>query len=214
MDLNQFASQREAVAAVMSRLYQTGLTTTSGGNVSCRLSDDLFCITPGSLDKAHLRGDLIAVVTTDGENLTPEITLSTETDLHRMVLAARPDIQAVVHAHPCYATAFTAMNRPIHTRLIGESWVLLGDVAVAEYAPMGTMKLAQIVAEVARSADAILMRHHGALTVGRDLLHAFDRLEVLERSARMTYITETLAASGRGWEVNLLSSEACSEIRK
>jgi L-fuculose-phosphate aldolase len=213
MDLKQFASQREAVAEVMSRLYQMHLTTTSGGNISCRLTDDLFCITPGSLDKAHLHRDLIAIVTMTGINLTPDIPLSIETDLHRSVLAARPEIKAVVHAHPCYASAFSAMNQTVNTRLTGESWALLGEVAIAEYAPMGTEELAQIVAQVAQSADAILMRHHGALTVGRDLLHAYDRQEVLENCARMTYITETLAATGRGWVVSSLSNDACSELR-
>lgn len=71
MDLAKYRGEREAVAAIMSRLYTTRLTTTSGGNISLRLSDNLFCITPSQLDKANLTGDLIAVVTMEGENLTP-----------------------------------------------------------------------------------------------------------------------------------------------
>ncbi|MDD3823171.1 MAG: class II aldolase/adducin family protein, partial [Sphaerochaetaceae bacterium] len=133
MDIERFAPQRAQVAAMMTRLYQCRLTTTSGGNISLRLSEDLFCITPSKLDKANLTGDLIAVVTFSGENLTPHLPLSIESEMHRKALSNRLDISAVVHAHPSYASAFTAMKRAINTKLLAESWFLLEQPAFASY---------------------------------------------------------------------------------
>ena len=212
MNIKQFASERSAVAALMTRLYNCRLTTTSGGNISLRLTPDLFCITPSNLDKAHLTEDLIAVVTMDGENLTPELTLSMESEMHKKALLARPDIQAVVHAHPCYASAFTAMKQGINTKLLAESWFLLEEPAFAPYARMGTVTLADTVAAALQTSNIVLMENHGVLTVGKTLISAFDLIEVLENSAKMTFITETLAASKKGWETSSLSKERCDDL--
>lgn len=214
MDIKRFASERKAVADLMGRLYTCRLTTTSGGNISLRLSDNLFCITPSKLDKANLVGDKIAIVTMDGENLTPDLPLSIESEMHRQVLLTRPDIQAVVHAHPCYASAFTAMKRPINTRLLAESWFLIEEPAFAPYARMGTVDLAKTVATSLEHANVVLMENHGVLTVGQTLLEAFDLIEVLENSAKMTFITETLASTKVGWETSALDEDRCEELMR
>jgi L-fuculose-phosphate aldolase len=212
MNTEQFAAQRKEVAAFMSRLYQCRLTTTSGGNISLRLTDDLFCITPSKLDKANLTGDLVALVTMKGENLTPELPLSIEAEMHRRALITRPDIDAVVHAHPCYASAFTAMKKSINTKLLAESWFLLEEPAFAAYARMGTIDLAQAVSQSLAESNVVLMENHGVLTVGKTLLEAFDLIEVLENSAKMTFITETMEAAGRGWEKSALTEQRCEEL--
>ena len=95
----------------MTRLYDRQLTTASGGNISLRINADLFCITPSALDKGLLTFEDIAVVTLDGKNLTPALRLSIETEMHRLILISRPDCDAVVHAHPTYVSAFTAIRR-------------------------------------------------------------------------------------------------------
>lgn len=212
MDIKQFSDARKQVADLMSRLYTCRLTTTSGGNISLRLTDDLFCITPSKLDKAHLTADLIAIVTMEGENLTPHLPLSIESEMHRQALLTRKDMQAVVHAHPNYASAFTAMKRPVNTRLLAESWFLLEEPAFAPYARMGTVDLADAVAKCLKTSNVVLMENHGVLTVGTTLVEAFDLIEVLENSAKMTYITETLAATGKGWETSALNEERCEEL--
>ncbi len=214
MDLAKYRGEREAVAAIMSRLYTTRLTTTSGGNISLRLSDNLFCITPSQLDKANLTGDLIAVVTMEGENLTPHLKLSIEAEMHRQALSLRRDINAVVHAHPTYASTFTALNKPINTRLLAEAWFLLEEPVVAPYVRMGTTGLADEVATCLKHSNVVLMENHGVLTVGKTLVEAFDLIEVLENSAQMTFISETLAATGRGWEVCELSGERQAELMR
>ncbi len=214
MDLKQFAKQRQEVADLMKRLYTCRLTTTSGGNISLRLTEQLFCITPSQLDKANLTGDLIAVVTMQGENLTPHLPLSIEGEMHRQALLLRADINAVVHAHPTYASTFTALNKPINTRLLAEAWYLLEEPAFAPYRRMGTTGLASEVAECLKSSNVILMENHGVLTVGKTLVEAFDLIEVLENSAQMTFISETLASNGRGWEVKGLTKERQDELMR
>ncbi len=214
MDIERFASERMQVAALMSRLYTCRLTTTSGGNISLRLTGDLFCITPSKLDKANLTGDLIAIVDMDGKNLTPHLSLSIESEMHRQALLTRPDISAVVHAHPCYASAFTAMKRPINTRLLAESWFLIEEPSFAPYARMGTPALADSVASCLASSNVVLMENHGVLTVGNSLIEAFDLIEVLENSAKMTFITESLAATRNGWDTSALDAERCDELMR
>lgn len=191
----KYAAQREEVAYFMRRLYTQGLTTCSGGNLSLRVDADTVLITPSALDKGELRGDQIAVFTLAGENLTPQFKSSIETGMHLAVLRARPDIDAVVHAHPVTATSFTAMNRDINFHLTAEAYAVLGTPRRAEYCIMGSQGLADIVADCVKGADVVLMQNHGVLCVGKTMLNAFDRLEVTEAAAKMTWIAATMNAA-------------------
>ncbi|MGD1831922.1 MAG: class II aldolase/adducin family protein [Sphaerochaetaceae bacterium] len=195
MDISPYREIREEIARIMKRLYDCRLTTTSGGNISYRLNDELFAITPSQLDKANLTGDLIAIVGFDKTNHTPSLPLSIESEMHRKILLSRPDISAVVHAHPVYASSFTAMRKQINTKLLAESWFLLEEPAFAPYSRMGSEGLADVVASSVKSSDVVLMENHGVLTVGKSLLAAFDLIEVLENSAKMTFITELMGSA-------------------
>lgn len=186
--------EREQVAFFMRRLYARGLTTSTGGNVSLRASG-VVAITPSGTDKGSVQPGDVALLTLEGESLTPEIRVSMEAGMHLAVYRAREDVRAVVHAHPTTASAFAALGRPIDTTLTAESWLLLGRPVKAPYALMGSAALAEGVAQAVRSGDAVLMENHGVLTVGRSLLEAFDRLEVLESAAKMTWVAATLGGS-------------------
>lgn len=189
------AAQREEVAYFMRRLYRQGLTTCSGGNLSLRVDKDTVLITPSAVDKGELRGDQIAMFTLDGRNLTPRFKSSIETGMHLAVLRARPDANAVVHAHPVTATAFAAMDKDINFHLTAEAFAILGTPKRAPYCIMGSDGLAQIVADCLKDADVALMQNHGVICVGKTLLNAFDRLEVTEAAAKMTWITTTMNAA-------------------
>lgn len=182
-----YYEERKQVAAYMKRLYDRGLTTASGGNISLRVDDDTFLITPSALDKGNLTAELIAIVKFDGTNLTPELPLSIETEMHREILLARPDRTAVVHAHPVAACSFaSAQPCQIDTRLTAEAYYIMGDVENVPYALMGTKALAQVVSEHIKDHEVLLMENHGAVAVGKNLLRAFDCMELLERAAQMT----------------------------
>jgi len=187
-------AEREQVASVMRRLYRQGLTTCSGGNVSLRCGD-VVLITPSGTDKGEITAGQIGAVTISGENLAPGLRLSIETEMHLEVYRNRPDVKGIVHAHPVTASAFAAMDAEIDTRLTAETWHVLGVPVRAPYALMGTKELAQIVGQAARQGNAVIMENHGVLTMGETLFRAFDRMELLEAAARMTWIAETMGCS-------------------
>lgn len=187
-------AEREQVASVMRRLYRRGLTTCSGGNVSLRCGD-VVLITPSGTDKGEITAGQIGAVTISGENLAPGLRLSIETEMHLEVCRNRPDVKGIVHAHPVTASAFAAMDAEIDTRLTAETWHVLGVPVRAPYALMGTKELAQIAGQAARQGNAVIMENHGVLTMGETLFRAFDRMELLEAAARMTWIAETMGCS-------------------
>ena len=179
----------------MARLYDRGLTTAGGGNVSAREGDVMY-ITPSGGDKSCIPPSMIAAVDIEsgavdiesGANMTPHLRLSIEAEMHRAVYLAYDDVRAVVHSHPLYASMFSALEESIDTHFIAESYYLLGKVVKAPYALMGTAELAENVCRALEGCKALLLENHGALTTGGSLLQAFERMEVLENAARMTYM--------------------------
>ena len=181
-----YAREREEVASFMCRLYNRFLTTASGGNISLRAPDGNVLITASGRDKAELTKEDVGIVTPQGENLTKELKLSIETSLHLAVYAARRDVRAIVHAHPAAATFFSASEERLDTTLTAEAYAVAGKVVKIPYALMGSPELAKFVAEKMRSFDCGLMENHGVITLGKDLLSAFDRMELLEIAAKQT----------------------------
>ncbi len=187
-----FRKEREEVAYFMRRLYTQGLTTTSGGNISMRVGDKVV-ITPSQIDKGRLQEDQIGIVTLEGENLTPELPLSMETGMHLAIYKKRPDVRAVVHAHPVTASSFAvSKTSPIMTELAGETWALVGKPEFAPYEIMGSPELAEVVSETTLKSDAVLMENHGVLAVGNSLINAFNKLELMEAAAKTTLITKLI----------------------
>lgn len=191
---DKYLVEREELAYFMRRLYEQGLTTCSGGNLSMKMKSGHILITPSALDKGRITSDQIGMLSPDGDNLTPALKTSIETEMHLSVYSVRQDVFAIVHAHPVTATCFTAMKVRINTALTAEAYAVLGQPAWAEYSLMGTSKLAKIVAEAIKNTDVVLMENHGVLTVGPKILKAFDRLEVLEAAAKMTLYTQLMGS--------------------
>ncbi|MFW6303230.1 MAG: class II aldolase/adducin family protein [Candidatus Sumerlaeota bacterium] len=188
----QFAEERESVATLMRRVYDRGLTTTLGGNISQRVNDDIIAITPSGVDKGTIKGEQIGLVTLEGENLTPELKTSIETELHLGVYRARPDIMHALHAHPPISSCFTASEHKIDCTLLIESRAMLGDVVEVGYAMMGSEELARLVAEGAKNGNCLLIANHGVLTMGSQQAKTLERLEALESAAYRTIIMEII----------------------
>ncbi len=201
-----YEEERIEVSYFMRRLYMQKLTTTSGGNVSMRLNEEHILMTASQTDKARIGPQQIAVLKMNGENLSPELKPSMETGMHLEVYKKRQDVKAIVHAHPVHASVFCVTEKDINCCLMGEQRYVLGKPVKAEYALMGTPELAFIVAEATTKADVVLMKNHGILCVGKDLLQAFDRLEVLEAAARTSLLILAMD------DVTPLSDEQLREI--
>jgi L-fuculose-phosphate aldolase len=187
----KYKPERKEVARFMRRLYSHGLTTTSGGNISLRFLRDIIAITPSATDKGRMRWKEVVIMTMMGENLTPDLKPSMEVEMH-LSIYRKKDVNAIVHAHPVFATAFTAMKCRINTGLTAEACAILGQPVYVPYALMGSKQLAKIVAKSIERSDILLLENHGILSVGASLLQAFDKIEVLENAARMTVIVEVM----------------------
>jgi len=188
--------ERKEVAIYMRRLYDRGLTSVSGGNISM-LSEDHVLMTPSGMDKGRLKAKHIVVMTGDGENLTPDLVPSVEKEMHLEIYKNNPEVKAIVHAHPVTATAFTATDTPISTDMLSELYTFLREPGRVGYATMGTSNLAKQVGEAAKNHKVLLMDNHGVLSTGTSLLEAFDRIELLEIAAKTTLINEFLKQKNR-----------------
>jgi L-fuculose-phosphate aldolase len=186
----KYKAERKEVAGFMRRLYRQGLTTTSGGNISQRISNDIIVITPSATDKGRMRWNEVGIMTIFGENLTPSLKPSIEFNMHLSIYKKMEEVTAIVHAHPVFASSFTAMKLKINTALTAEACAILGEPVVVPYALMGTGELANLAAESVLHSDILLLENHGILTTGSNLLQAFDKIEVLENAAKMTLIVE------------------------
>jgi len=189
---NNYKKERQEVARFMRRLYFQGLTTTSGGNISFKINDNIILITPSATDKGRMRWKEVGMMTIIGENLTPELKPSIECEMHLSIYKKKKNVSAIVHAHPLFASAYTAMKCKINTNLTAEARAICGDPCFVPYALMGTKELASIASENIASSDILLLENHGVLTTGSSLLQAFDKLEVLENAAKMTMIVEIM----------------------
>ena len=187
-----FIEEREELASFMRRLYERRLTTSTGGNASLRLDGGRMLITPSGMDKGATRpGDLI-VMRIDGGPPEGDSKPSMESGLHAAIYMKRPDVRSVMHAHPVFATAFCSTGGKIRFDLTAESRAVLGEPAFVPYAMMGSPALAEAVSAAMLGADAALMGNHGVVAVGGSPAEAFNRIELVEDAAKITFIVKLL----------------------
>jgi len=181
-------SLRRELVEICRRLHERDLIGAAEGNVSVRLGEGRFLVTPSGASKGHLApGDLV-VVDGSGEVVKGRGRASTELRMHLAAYASRPDVSAVVHAHPVTAVALTVAGLPPPNDLVPEAAVTLGEVAVARFAVPGTEDVPASLAPLWAGHDVVLLERHGALALGRTLAEAFDRIETLERVARIALL--------------------------
>lgn len=190
----------------MKRLWESRLTTSLGGNISCRLDDDKIIITPSSIDKAKLTCDDLVTIDKDGNVISGKYKPSMEYMMHVAVYNERNDVNAIIHAHPQYSTIFSTSETAINLNYTSEACKNIKQIGIAEYKMMGTVELANEVANKSKKNNVVLMKNHGVLTVGKDLLQAFYRMEVLEQAAKMTYHSLSL-------KMNELSTKEVSFLK-
>lgn len=173
------------LAAVMTRIYEEGLTSPSGGNLSVLAADGSLWVTPSQVDKGRLSPESMVRLAADGA-WSGRCKPTSEWPFHRAVLAARPDCRAVAHAHPASLVAFSVVGAPLPLRQFPDLCRWVNRVAFAPYAIPGSHQLGEhLRATFATGCDATLMENHGAVTCGRDLPEAFYRLEALEHLAKI-----------------------------
>ena len=188
------AALRRELVEICRRLHDRDLIGAAEGNVSARLPDGRIIVTPSGANKARLAPADLLVVDAAGERLRGAGRPSTELRMHLAAYAARPDAGAAVHAHPLAAVALTVAGVPPPNDLVPEAAVTLGPVAVAPFATPGTAELPAALAPLLAAHEVILLARHGALALGRTLSEAFDRMETLERVARVAVLSRLLGS--------------------
>jgi len=186
------AELRRAIAETCAQMYARGLIVAGDGNVSIRVAPDRVLVTPTNRRKGFLTADDIVLVALDGTVIEGSGKASSEFAMHRVVYETRPDARAVVHAHPPFAVAHTVAGISMAVPLMPEAYLGLGEVPTVNYVTPTTIAFAEALRGPIREHHAILMARHGSLTFGATLDEAFDRLEILEHSARISFYARAL----------------------
>jgi L-fuculose-phosphate aldolase len=184
---------REQVVRVCRLLYERGLVAGQDGNVSVRLGGDRLLVTPAGRAKGSLAPEDVVVTSLDGDVILGG-RASSEIRMHLALYARRPDVAAVVHAHPPVATGFAVAGVAIDSDVLPETIFQVGDVALVPFAMPGTEALPRALEPFASTHDAFLLSNHGATTVGRSLAEAHRRMESLEHAARILLAARQLGA--------------------
>jgi L-fuculose-phosphate aldolase len=199
---------REAVVQVCQALATRQLIAGQDGNVSVRLGVDRLLVTPAGVAKGALDPDALVEVSLSGVLLAGAGAPSSELGLHLAAYRTRADVTAVVHAHPPVATALTLLGETIPDGVLAELMLTVGTVALVPYAQPGTAELGRLAADAFRTHDALLLAHHGAVTVGRTLQAAHFAMESLEHGARIVHAARQIG------NVVTLPAAACEALRE
>ena len=165
------------------------------GNVSARISENAILITPAGMRKGDVAAGDLLLLDRRGNRIEGRAKPSTETGMHLKIYDARPDVRAIVHAHPPAATGFAAAGRGITGCVLPEVIVGLGEVPVVPYALPGTDEVAAALAPLLPGHDAFLLANHGVVTVGDDVELAYQRMETVEQSARILLAARLLGGA-------------------
>ena len=183
------------VLQVCRRMYERGLVAGVDGNVSVRLSKEHLLVTPSGMCKGFVGADDLVVCDLAGKQLAGKRRATTEIKIHLAAYALRDDVCAVVHAHAPYATAFAVAGLVPSEKLMPEAYLAVGKVALAPYGTPSTEELAERLRPSLRDHDAVLLANHGALTLGRDVIAAYHRMEALEQLCHITLLARQLGSA-------------------
>jgi L-fuculose-phosphate aldolase len=178
---------KKEMCEIGRRVYQNGFVAANDGNFSVRVTDDVFYCTPTGVSKGFMTPDMILKVDGCGNLLEPSAGYrpSSEFKMHLGIYAGRPEVKAVVHAHPPIATAHACCGLPLNTMVMPEVIIALGEVPIAKYGTPSTMEIPEAVKPFLNDYQAVLLENHGALTWGISLMTAYYLMETLEYWAKI-----------------------------
>ena len=180
---------REQIVDIGRRVYERGYVAASDGNISARLDDGNIITTPTMVCKGQMTPDMLVLVDINGDKLRREERRpSSEFAMHRIIYQSRPDVHAVVHAHPPFGTGFAVANVALDKPLLSEVILTLGCIPLTAYGTPSTSEITDSIAPFVPHHDALLLANHGAVAYGHDLEMAYARMETLEHFAKITLI--------------------------
>lgn len=188
-------SVKKDICTVGKLLYDRGYVISNDGNISVRISENEIIITPSGVGKGRMTPDMMVHVNLDGEILHGDRYPSSEVKMHLAVYKNRPDIGAVVHAHPPLATSFAICRKPLDKKYSPEIVLGIGDVPVADFALPSTEAVPESVVPFVKDHKALLLANHGALSFASELWQAFDIMEGIENAAKITLTVEKIGGA-------------------
>jgi L-fuculose-phosphate aldolase len=191
--MKEETTARMELVAVCKKLAEKGFIAATDGNVSCRVGQDKLLVTPSGKPKGDLKPIDLLLLNLHGEVLAGLEKPSSEIRMHLEVYRCRPDVKAIVHAHPPMLTALTLAGIPFVAEALPEVWLTFGPVPTAPYATPCTAEVPEAIAPFLEKHQAVLLERHGSLTVGRSLDEAYLRLDKLEHAARILFFARLLS---------------------
>lgn len=197
---------RRDIVAIGKRVYARGLVVATDGNISVRMMSDRVMITPSGSCFESLNVDQFVYMDLTGQVLGPGANPSSEWPMHLEIYRKRPDINAIIHAHPPIATAFSVAGSSLSEPVLPESVVTFGSIPTAPYATPATRESADAIRELIETHDVIILDHHGAVAAGKDLDDAFQKMERLE------HVASTLLAARQAGGIIPLTTDALKKL--
>lgn len=183
---------RNEIIEVGKRLYFKDFVASNDGNISIRISENEILITPTGVSKGFMSADQILKVDMQGSVITGFMKPTTEMKMHLAVYRNRKDVNAIVHAHPPTATGFAVSGYTFDKVTLPEVIFNLGKIELSEYGTPTTEQVPVAVEKKISNCDALLLANHGALTVGKNVMEAYYRMETLEAVAKITLVTKII----------------------
>jgi len=210
--MNEYEIKKE-ICEIGRRIYNKGMVAANDGNISVKLNENEFLCTPTGVSKGFMTPDYICKVDKDGKVLQANgiNKPSSEIKMHMRVYKERPDVNAVVHAHPMYATSFAIAGIPLTQPIMPEAVISLGCVPIAEYGTPSTDEIPDAISKYIQHFDSILLANHGALSFSDSLLNAYFKMESTEFYAQLLYQAKVL---GGPKELSNSQVQRLYELRK
>lgn len=185
---------REEICEIGRRMYARRMVAANDGNISVRLSENEILCTPTGVSKGFMRPEQLCKIDLSGNvlEMAEGFGPSSEVKMHLRVYQKRPDIMAVVHAHPVFATSFAVMGRALESPIMPEVIVNFGRIPLAPYGTPSTSEIPDAIEPYLADYEAILLESHGALTWAKDLTAAYMKMESVEFYAELLYRTTQL----------------------
>jgi L-fuculose-phosphate aldolase len=183
---------RRDICETGRRLYQLGFVAANDGNVSARVGPDRVICTPTGVSKGFITEEMLATCDLAGRQTAGRLQISSEIAMHLEIYKMRPDVSAVVHAHPPTATGYAVAGIALTHCALPEVIVSLGRIPLAPYGTPGGTEIAEPIKPYLRDHDAVLMANHGVVTVGAHPLDAHFKMETVEHFARIDLVARQL----------------------
>jgi len=183
---------RQQIIDIGNRLWRQGMMPAGDGNISARLKPKMYLITPTKVSKGFLDPERIIVIDENETQLGGKGKPSSEIAMHMLAYKLRDDVNAVIHAHPVFATVFASTGMELPYDLLAEVAVKLGKIPTAPFALPSTGEVADVAHDYILKHNAFLLKNHGAIVLGRNLEEAFLRMELVEHLAKIALITKVL----------------------